>query len=88
MGFCPCVTHFSDVTLENDSDIFVVATCGRWCRCYWAIFRLILHDLKCHMGPQVNHASLSVFNHLLRKVKEVQTGGNPSKLTCRSKNLL
>lgn len=44
---CPCGPHFSDVTLKNDSDIFVVVTAvviiRRWC--CWAILRLLPHDI-------------------------------------------
>lgn len=45
MGLCPCATHFSDVTLKNDSDISVVATAVVVVRCgsHGAGFRLIPH---------------------------------------------
>lgn len=51
MGFCPCATLFSNVTLKNDSDISVVVTAvvAIRCRCYWAIFRLIPHGVITHV---------------------------------------
>lgn len=79
---CPCVTHFSNVTLKNDSDIFVVVTAVVIvrCRCCWAIFRLLPHDIITHVTQvgrfrwTTTHETftLFVFNNLLPRVKGVQ----------------